>query len=91
MPLNVKFYTLAPIMRTIVTVSITILRTKNEKDLGVIIDNELKYHVHAASATKKANQVLGIIKNSYYTRDTKTKPTLYKSKVRPLMRLNVRT
>ena len=57
--------------------------TKNEKDLGVIIDNELKYHVHAASATKKANQVLGIMKKSYYTRDAKTMPTLYKSMARP--------
>ena len=37
----------------------TLDSTKNEKDLGVIIDNELKYHVHAASMTKKANQVLG--------------------------------
>ena len=51
--------------------------------MGVIIDNELKYHVYAASATKKANQVLGIIKKSYYTRDAKTMPTLYKSMVRP--------
>ena len=51
--------------------------------MGVIIDNELKYHVHAASATKKANEVLGIIKKSYYTRDAKTMPTLYKSMVRP--------
>ena len=62
----------------------TLDSTKNEKDLGVIIDNELKYHVHAAaSATKKANQVLGIIKKSYYTRDAKTMSTLYKSMVRP--------
>ena len=61
----------------------TLDSTKNEKDLGVIIDNELKYHVHAASATKKANQVLGIIKKSYYTRDAKTMPTLYKSMARP--------
>ena len=61
----------------------TLDSTKTEKDLGVIIDNELKYHVHAASATKKANQVLSIMKKSYYTRDAKTMPTLYKSMVRP--------
>ena len=61
----------------------TLDSTKNEKDLGVIIDNELKYHVHAASETKKANQVLGIMKKSYYTRDAKTMPTQYKSMVRP--------
>ena len=61
----------------------TLDSTKNEKDLGVIIDNELKYHVHAASVTKKANQVLGIMEESYYTRDAKTMPTLYKRMVRP--------
>ena len=61
----------------------TLETTKNEKDLGVIIDEDLKYHVHTTSATKKANQVLGIIKKSYVTRDANTIPTLYKSMVRP--------
>ena len=61
----------------------TLETTKNEKDLGVIIDEDLKYHVHTTSATKKANQVLGIIKKSYVTRDANTIPTLYKCMVRP--------
>ena len=39
----------------------TLESTKSEKDLGIIIDEGLKYHVHTTSATKKANQVLGII------------------------------
>ena len=55
----------------------------NEKDLGVIIDDKLKFHIHTATATKKANQILGIIKKSFRTRDAKTIDMLYKSMVRP--------
>ena len=34
-------------------------KTDHEKDLWV-----LKFHVHTAAATKKANQILGVIKKS---------------------------
>ena len=54
-----------------------------EKDLGVMVDNKLNFHVHAATATKKANQILGVIKRTYQTRDEFTIPTLYKAMVRP--------
>ena len=54
-----------------------------EKDLGVYIDNQLKFHEHTAAATKTANQVLGVIKKAYKTRDNLTIPILYKSMVRP--------
>ena len=54
-----------------------------ERDLGVIVDDELKFHMHTATATKKANQILGIIKKSYQTRGAVTKSTLYKAMVRP--------
>ena len=55
----------------------------NEKDLGVIIDDKLKFHIHTATATKKANQILGIIKKSFLTIYAKTIDMLYKSMVRP--------
>ena len=61
----------------------TLESTKSEKDLGIIIDEDMKYHVHTTSATKKSNQVFGIIKKSYVTRDANTIATLYKSMVRP--------
>ena len=54
-----------------------------EKDLGVIIDDKLKFHDHTAKAGKKANQILGVMKRSYNTRDEMTMCTLYKAIVIP--------
>ena len=54
-----------------------------EKDLGIIIDNELKFHVQASAAVKKANQILGLIKRTIATKNEKTIPLLYMSLVRP--------
>ena len=36
-----------------------------EKDLGVIIDDKLKFHDLTAKAAKKANQISGVMKRSY--------------------------
>ena len=58
-------------------------KSNNEKDLSVTIDTDIKFHVHTATAIKKANQVLGLINQSYLTRDLLTIPTLYKTLVRP--------
>ena len=54
-----------------------------EKDLGIIIDNELKFHVQTSAAVKKANQILGIIKRTIATKNEKTIPLLYITLVRP--------
>ena len=54
-----------------------------EKDLGIIIDTNLKFHIQTAAAVKKANQVLGILKKTYCTRDAQTIACLYKAMVRP--------
>ena len=56
---------------------------KEEKDLGVVVDNRLKFHKHAASAVKQANKVLGLIKHSFTALDDTTLPLLYTSMVRP--------
>ena len=58
--------------------------TDCEKDLGVIIDDKLKFHAHAAAAKERANQILGLIKKSYNTRDSQTITILHKTMVRPL-------
>ena len=54
-----------------------------EKDLGILIDDELKFHKQSASATKKANATLGLLKKSFTLLDKKTLPLLYKSLIRP--------
>ena len=54
-----------------------------EKDLGVLIDNELKFHKQTAMAIKKGKSVLGLIKKSFAVIDKRTLPLLYKALVRP--------
>ena len=61
-----------------------ILETSDQQtDLGIVVDNKHKFHSHAAEAAKKANQVLGVIKKSYTTRDLYTIKTLYTAMVIP--------
>lgn len=59
--------------------------TPNEKDLGITMDGKLKFHTHASAVTKKANQVLGLVKKAYTSRDRTTISTLYKALVRPIL------
>ena len=54
-----------------------------EKDLGVITDNRLKFHTHTSAAIQKANSILGLIKRSFATLDEDILPTLFTSMVRP--------
>ena len=58
-------------------------QVNEEKDLGVIIDKELRFHKQAAAAVKKANSRLGLIKKSFAVLDETTLPLLYNSLVRP--------
>lgn len=60
-----------------------LVKSKKERDLGVIFSDELKNSTHVAAATKKANQVLGLIKRSFRTREPNTIKKLYTSLVRP--------
>ena len=54
-----------------------------EKDLGVLIDNDLKFHKQTVEAVKKGKSVLGLIKKSFAIHGERTLPLLYKSIVRP--------
>ena len=56
---------------------------KEEKDLGILIDDKLKFHMHTSSVIKKANSILGLIKRSFSVLDENTLPRLYTSMVRP--------
>ena len=56
-----------------------------EKDLGVLINYELKFHQHAAFVVAKANRLLAIIRRTFINLDTVMLPLLYKSLVRPVL------
>ena len=56
---------------------------KEEKDLGVLVDQELKFHRQTAAAVKKASSSLGLVKKTFASLDEKTFPLLFKSLVRP--------
>ena len=53
-----------------------------EKDLGILMDNELKFHKHTYAAVKNARRNLGIIKKTFSFLDAVTLTTLYQALVR---------
>ena len=56
-----------------------------EKDLGVIIQDNLKVDKQVAASVAKTNKILGMIRRSFKSRDEKMMLRLYKSVVRPLV------
>lgn len=54
-----------------------------EKDLGVIVSNDLKVSNQCVKAVKTANRVLGMIKRTFVNRSKSVILPLYKSLVRP--------
>ena len=61
----------------------SIAAVTNEKDLGIIIDNSLKFHEQTAAAVARANRILGLIKRAFSIFDATTLPLLFKAMVRP--------
>jgi len=61
--------------------------TTAEKDLGVIIDQNLKFHQHKAAAAAKANRIVGLISKCFEHLDVDTLPLSYKTVtlVRPIL------
>ena len=58
-------------------------QVKEEKDLGVLIDDESKCHKQTTAAIKTANRVLGVVKKSFSYFDDRNLPLIYKSLIRP--------
>ena len=56
-----------------------------EKDLGVFVDDHLKFHDHTAAVVAKANRILAIISKSFANLDLLMFPILYKVLVRPIL------
>lgn len=54
-----------------------------ERDLGVNIDNELKFSKHVETQVNKANRILGLIRRSYEHLDVETLRLLFVALVRP--------
>jgi len=66
-------------------VQIELERTRVEKDLGVHIDDQLKFSDHTEIQVNKANKLLGLIRRSYTYLDKDCITTLYKTLIRPLL------
>ena len=60
-------------------------KVTEEKDLGVIIDQNLKFHRQRAAAVKKANRNLATIRRSFAVLNISSLPLLFKAVVRPLL------
>ncbi|XP_041474807.1 uncharacterized protein LOC121423521 [Lytechinus variegatus] len=58
---------------------------REEKDLGIIIDDDLKFHKQVSNAVNKANRVLISIRRTFQCLDSTTIPKLFKGLVRPLL------
>ena len=56
-----------------------------EKDLGILVDNKLKFHEQCSAVVAKANKLLGMIRQSLDYTNAEMILRLYKSLVRPVM------
>ena len=61
----------------------TLEETEVEKDLGVLVDNKLKFSQHIQSKVNKANKILGCIKHTFKYMNKDIFTMLYKSLIRP--------
>ena len=71
-------YTITPM-----DASATIQDCTEEKDLGVIFDDTLKFDIHITTAINKANMMIGLIRRNFSFIDKDTFNKLYKALVRP--------
>ena len=62
-----------------------ISKVKEEKDLGVIISEDLKPKKQIANIVKKANRLLGMISRTLTCKNTRNIMNLYKTLVRPIL------
>jgi hypothetical protein len=57
--------------------------TRNERDLGVYVDEELQFHDHVSKAVAKASRLLGLTRATFTCLDNVTMPRLFTTMVRP--------
>jgi len=64
---------------------VKVAEVKEEKDLGVIMTEDLKFHKQVSEVAKKCNQLLGLIYRTFISKRKDIIIRLYKSIVRPYM------
>ena len=60
-----------------------LFETECEKDLGVYVDNELKFSGHCEKKVNQANKLLGLIRRSFRYLDGPSLGTIFRSEVLP--------
>ena len=64
---------------------INLTTSKEEKDLGVLVDDQLGFDSHIRSIVKRANRMLGLIRIGFSCLDKEIFMNLYPVMVRPLL------
>ena len=64
---------------------INLTKSTAEKDLGVLVDENLSFEDHVITVTKKANQIAGMILHNITNRDKYIMVPLFKALVRPIL------
>ena len=64
---------------------INLTKSTAEKDLGVLVDENLSFEDHVIAVTKKANQMAGMILHNITNRDKYIMIPLFKALVRPIL------
>ena len=54
-----------------------------EKDLGLLVDDTLKFHKQTAAAVSRANRVLGLVRRAFIALDCQSLCLLYRTLIRP--------
>ena len=61
------------------------VETEEEKDLGVLIDNDLKFSRHVRGIVARANRMIGLMKISFENFDKDMFGPIYNTLIRPLL------
>ena len=65
--------------------NVNLIKSTAEKDLGVLVDENLSFNEHVNAVIKKANQIAGMILHNITNRDKYILVPLFKALVRPIL------
>jgi ribonucleases P/MRP protein subunit RPP40 len=71
--------------QTLDIAGLKLFRSSCERDLGIFVSDDLKWHEQSAFVANKANQMLSLIKRSFVSRDLGTLRMLYCGLIRPIL------